>query len=603
MDNQTLSAIEEMDIINISDYGDALRSSGYKNIESAMAEVVDNAIEAESKEILVVIQDKIPTNGKKPQVYEIAFIDNGTGMSPEWVQKSLRFGSGTKQSKKGIGRFGVGLPQSSMYACPRVEVYSWQNGFENTYMSVLDINLVNTGVQKKIAPAQKAEIPEGYKKYFSNSITICEEKMSFIESGTLILWKNCDNVDPRTVTPLFKRLELSFGQKYRYLIKDGQTKIFLVHDKKDHLNKLVLPNDPLFLMENNILLGNLNDVESCSLRTRGENFVPVFEPFVGIKHPDGVMPVEIKYFDRKEQAIKTGIVTLKFSVVKTCFYDQDHMTCLNPGGSDLGKFVARLEGISVVRENREIDFGEFDFYSDKNSPQHRWWGCEISFGRELDQVFKVANNKQHVELLEIDSTEYEDDEVKPVWLQLEQIITDTIANMKKRNATVRKESRTPNASATNPAEEAITKADEEEAPVTTETDEIRQTKTEEELAESAKEILNERGNEEPTSEDVEEILLQSVIIREKAKGDSIALFDFSKDSGLCICDLNTEHIYYETYVEKMDESAKNAFRLLVASFVRALNEAQNDKRNSYRALMHDWNYKMSRYIRTYLGKD
>ena len=114
-----------MDIINISDYGEALRNSGYKDIESAMAEIVDNSIQAEAKNTLVIIKDRVPSWGKRSQVYEVAFLDDGTGMSQEWVQGCLRFGNGTRKTAKGMGKFGVGLPQSSLYACPRVEVYSW----------------------------------------------------------------------------------------------------------------------------------------------------------------------------------------------------------------------------------------------------------------------------------------------------------------------------------------------------------------------------------------------------------------------------------------------------------------------------------------------
>lgn len=60
--------------------------------------------------------------------------------------------------------------------------------------------------------------------------------------------------------------------------------------------------------------------------------------------------------------------------------------------------------------------------------------CEISFERDLDQVFKVANNKQHVELIKLDGADYEEEEFKPVWLQLEKIITDKISEMQKRKA-------------------------------------------------------------------------------------------------------------------------------------------------------------------------
>ena len=170
----------------------------------------------------------------------------------------------------------------------------------------------------------------------------------------------------------------------------------------------------------------------------------------------------------------------------------------------MGKYVGQLEGISVVREGREIDFGEFGFYSDKNSPFHRWWGCEISFGRDLDQVFNVSNNKQHVELIKIDGADYEEEEYKPVWLQLEKIITDKITQMTNRNKELRKGSRS-NIVSTTPAEETATQV-EKESDVVTESEEIRATKTEEELKQTAEEILQERGNDTPAEEDTKRLL-------------------------------------------------------------------------------------------------
>ena len=51
-------------------------------------------------------------------------------ISPHYLslKTSLQFGNGTKlKSRKGIGRFGIGLPNASISQCRHVEVYSWQN--------------------------------------------------------------------------------------------------------------------------------------------------------------------------------------------------------------------------------------------------------------------------------------------------------------------------------------------------------------------------------------------------------------------------------------------------------------------------------------------
>lgn len=603
MENHIMDVLTEgMDIINISDYGDALRNSGYKDIESAMAEIVDNSIQALAKNVLVIIKDRVPSWGKKSQVYEVAFLDDGTGMTPEWVQGCLRFGNGTRRTAKGMGKFGVGLPQSSLYACPRVEVYSWQNGIDNCYSAFLDIEMISKGEQEKIDPAQKKSIPDEYKKYIKKSLKLCDSEFDFSEHGTLVLWKECDNVVPSTVNALFKRLGFSFGKKYRHLICDDQSNIFLIHDTKDQYNEKVLPNDPLFLMSNNIVLGDPNDTEKLQRKNYAVGSEPIFEPFSTEYCPDGVVKQTIKYWDRETKTAKEGIVTITFSIVKEKFYDIEHMPNPTPGNTEMGKYVGQLEGISVVREGREIDFGEFGFYSDKNSPEHRWWGCEISFDRELDQVFKVANNKQHVELIKLDGADYDEEEFKPVWLQLENIITSKITAMKKRNKDLRKGVNS-STNPSKPAEDTVNKA-EEGSDVSTESAEIRQTKTDEELRKAAEEILQERGNETPAEEDTKQLLLQKVVIQEEDVSKYTSdLFMLSVDTGICICTINTGSLYYDHYVTNMNDDSKLAFELLLASFVRTIDEAAPEKRPVYKKLMSEWNYKLNTYLAKYLGID
>ena len=593
---------EGMDIINIRDYGDALRNSGYKDIESAMAEIVDNSIQAEAQNVLVIIKDRVPSWGKKSQVCEVAFLDDGNGMTPEWVQGCLRFGNGTRRNAKGMGKFGVGLPQSSLYACPRVEVYSWQNGIDNCYRAFLDIDMISSGKQLKIDPAVKMSVPDEYKKYLKKGLKLCGSEFDYTEKGTLVLWKNCDNVVPSTVSALFKRLGFSFGKKYRHLICDEKSNIYLIHDTKDQYNEKVLPNDPLFLMQNNIVLGDPNNPEKLQRKNYVNGSEPIFEPYRTEFCPDGIVKQKIKYWDRDTKTPKEGIVTITFSIVKEKFYDIEHMPNPTPGNTDMGKYVGQLEGISVVREGREIDFGEFGFYSDKNSPEHRWWGCEIAFDRELDQVFKVANNKQHVELIKLDGADYDDEEFKPVWLQLENIITSKISDMKKRNKVLRKGINS-STNLSKPAEVTVNKA-EEGSDVSTESAEIRKTKTEEELKKAAEEILQERGKEIPEAEETRQLLLQKVVIQEEDVSKyTTDLFMLSVDTGICICTINTGSLYYDNYVTTMDDESKLAFQLLLASFVRTIDEAAPEKRPTYKKLMSEWNYKLNTYLSKFLGID
>ena len=152
-------------IVDIQNMGDALRNTGYKNIESAVSEIVDNSIEASAKNIFLIISESVNKISGRQQVSEIAFLDNGDGMNEDILSGCLGIGSTTRQARKGMGRFGVGLPQASLHACPEVEVYSWQNGIENCRKVYLDIDKVKNGEQTEIEDPVLMDVPEKYKQY------------------------------------------------------------------------------------------------------------------------------------------------------------------------------------------------------------------------------------------------------------------------------------------------------------------------------------------------------------------------------------------------------------------------------------------------------
>lgn len=113
------------EIVMIQQMGDALRNTGYKSIESAISEIIDNSIEANAKDILVLVSESVDSITGRKYVSEFAFLDNGNGMDLEKLGSCLGIGFTTRSGRKGMGRFGVGLPQSSLHVCPSVDVYSW----------------------------------------------------------------------------------------------------------------------------------------------------------------------------------------------------------------------------------------------------------------------------------------------------------------------------------------------------------------------------------------------------------------------------------------------------------------------------------------------
>jgi len=582
----------QQDIINIEQYGDALRSTGYKNIESAVSEIIDNSIEAEAKDVFVIITDTVPLYSGKRYVTEIAFLDNGIGMDKDLLQSCLRIGYGTRGNRRGMGRFGVGLPQASLHVCPLVEVYSWQDGIENCRMSYLDIYKIKNGEQKGFDDPRLTELPEKYADYIK--CRIFNQEYDFIKSGTLVVWRDCDNVSPKTVKPLFDRLEFAIGQKFRHLIKDNRQNIYLIHSLNEQYNRKVMPNDPLFLMKPNLILGDLSAPGEICERDNVNYTEPLFTPYTNEIYPDGVMIIPIRYLDRDTKEYKEAPVTIRFSVIRREFYDQTAIAG-NAGSTKMGQFARRLEGISVVRAEREIDFGVFDYYEVSNNPVDRWWGCEISFDPVLDEVFGVSNNKQHVELIRHDDEDYEEDDVKPIWLQLRDPIKKTITAMCRRNADIRKGSRTAQ-DEISPAERIINQA-EEDSTVKSHSETVREQKTEEEIREHVREVISTPEGGEPPEETIDAFLLNKVSIHYKS-ANRAPFFDYEFGMGVCICTINTDHIFYKNFLMHIEGNSDNkvAFELFIASLIRTIDETTEKRRDAYDSLIQEWNEKLRKYI-------
>ena len=573
------------DIVQIKQMGDALRSSGYKSIDSAVAELIDNSIEAGAHDIFIIMREHVDPGTNRKAVYEFGILDNGSGMDTEILSSCLGIGFTMKSDRKGIGRFGVGLPQASLYVTPNVEVYSWTEpitDYDLVNYVWLDIDKVKTGEQTEI------EDPVLTKKYLVYRTS--NKQYDFTKHGTLVYWKNCDTVKPKTMSALNNNLEFALGRKFRHLIINGTHNIRLITIGHENNAIDVLPNDPLFLMKPNYVLGNLEDPENISERYNINCTEPIFEPY------GEVVTLPVDYVDKLTGENKTSNVLIKFSKVRAEFYDQTAIPSGNPGHKPIGKYVKKLEGISVIRANREIDFGVFDFYEKTNNPYHRWWGCEISFDPVLDEIFGVANNKQQVELKN-DMNAISEESEETIWDKLNSIIHKTIDKMVAENRDLRKGSRT--------TKEEIIPVSEVSNIVTavenglddsgSETERIAKSKNVEEIEQGAKDVLISMGLENPNSEQIREFLMQELRLSYKKLGKFNAFFDVDFSLGRVNVTINTAHIFYNEFIEKMGDESKLAFELFIAALAKALdltyrNSDQNDE------LLQQWDYRLKTYL-------
>ena len=579
-------------IVDIKNMGDALRNTGYKNIESAVAEIIDNSEEANAKNVFVILGEHVdPSSGRKV-VHEIGFLDDGDGMSTSILGSCLGIGSSTRFARRGLGRFGVGLPQASLYACPEVIVYSWQDGIQNCQKVFLDINKVKSGEQTEIADPINENLPDKYQQYIHYQTPT--KSFDFSKSGTLVIWANCDRISPKTRGPLTERLEFALGQKFRHFIHNGEFNIKIIAHENQDAAVDVAPNDPLFLMEDNYVLCNEETPAQIYKGIRGDNLEPAFELY-------GEEVVPIKYLD-KSGNVSTANVTVRFSKVKAKFYDETAFPTANPGSYPFGKYASKMEGISVVRANREIDFRQFDFYSTTNEPQHRWWGCEIMFDPILDEAFGVANNKQYVELkrIEADDIDYEE-EVQPVWCQLYDVIFNTIKEMYRLNEETRRNTRSYD-DADTPATNIINSVEENED---TDLDDDAEENEEEvidpaseEAISAGKEELTNQGYENPTDEQASRFISNKVNFDYADKGERAPAFDYKFVLSTTIITINTSHKFYTLLLEKIypNTEARTTFELLLASLVQSIRKTDTTQKQENDKLVTIWYNRLNNYI-------
>src|SRR3989338_3395296 len=91
-------------LVAVDRFIQATRDSGYKGTSSAIAELVDNALQADAtKVIITIVPDEIDDDGS----LKVEIVDNGAGMDRPTLQEALRFGGTTRfNDRTGLGRYG-----------------------------------------------------------------------------------------------------------------------------------------------------------------------------------------------------------------------------------------------------------------------------------------------------------------------------------------------------------------------------------------------------------------------------------------------------------------------------------------------------------------
>ena len=375
----------------------AMRDNGYKNAAYAVAELIDNAIQAGATqvELLCGEREELVTQRVCRRLQHLAVLDNGSGMDAATLRIALQFGNGTHLlpvGQRGMGKFGMGLPCASISQCRRVEVWTWQNGNQPIY-SYLDIDEIKSQQQQNVPLPVHKEIPELWKTVSA----------SMGQSGTLVVWSKLDKCKWRTAGSIFDNSELLIGRMYRKFIHEGQVGLRMVEfncdtpsDQSQCHERQAVANDPMYLMLGTSTPAPYNQEQLFELHGSPRKF-------------------QIDYNGQTHE------VSVTCSIARS-----GPRQVGNAGATPYGRHAAKNIGVSLVRAGRELDLDQA--WTIKYDPRERWWGIEVEFPPALDEVFGVTNNKQaanhFAELAVIDYKSIDDALLGESYHQLKQRLED-----------------------------------------------------------------------------------------------------------------------------------------------------------------------------------
>jgi hypothetical protein len=339
-----------------------IRDIGYKSVSYALAELVDNAIQASASHIDIVFGFD---SGEKPT--RIAVVDDGHGMRPKMVRASLVLGAGTRaDDRTGYGKYGYGLKSASVSQCRRVSVYSKtvESSWHTCYLDVDEISSGEWTHKNRVEmPEEKPASLPGYVATYLKQV----KRPEGFDHGSVVVWEKLDRLSPRQRATLRDRIVTDLGVIYRNVLVNVPMTVDAVP---------VQPCDPLFL-------------------------TPGFRGYDTDEDRAVAVPSAVFDVADKETGKVMGKLRVRFSRFPATFFRVPEAKRTNkPGRNQTNErlgIAAANDGIIFTRNGRQIDairpprnIGTINVSTD------RYWGVEVDFDATLDELFAITTTKQHV---------------------------------------------------------------------------------------------------------------------------------------------------------------------------------------------------------------
>ena len=292
-----------MDLFDVGMTLRAFRDSRYQSTAFAVAELIDNSVDADATfvDVLLVEREEMANERSVSRLSEIAVADNGIGMLGSTLVTALRFGGrGSDSRAHGIrGKYGVGLPTSSLSQCRQVDVWTWQDGIGNAVHCYLKVDEIESG-RGEVPPYDSLPVPPEW-------VRVMNESVSASVSGTLAVWSNLDQVNEKRAETVIRHMEQEVGRIYRHFMADGSVDIQMSRFDANMdiavTSREVRPNDPMYLMSSSATPNEEGDPWSETPMFAERPDSPRYYP---VRWEDKEYTVTVRYSKAKDDALKLG---------------------------------------------------------------------------------------------------------------------------------------------------------------------------------------------------------------------------------------------------------------------------------------------------------
>ena len=337
-----------------------IRDLGYRGNGDAIAEFIDNSIQAFADRVDVIFGYDGTASSRKPT--QLAIIDNGHGMEPDMVRMAMMWGGTHRENDRlGLGRYGYGLPCASVSLGRRFTVFS-HTATSDLHSVMLDLDDLTAGAYTDtkgdiiVPPPIPAALPDFIQQHLEAT------HHDRWEHGTVVIVEKLDRLEWSTSQGLSENLRRQFGVTYHKL--RGQTAIYID-------NVFVDPIDPLFLT-----LGfDLYDLDA--------------------EHAHALDPVRVAVKD-PDTGEHRGAITLRYAWLPPSFgsIDKDR-DAVGLNANQRFAVLKDYHGVIFSRNGRLIDVqGRTPWTSFINND--RYIKVEVEFSASLDEAFGVTTSKQQV---------------------------------------------------------------------------------------------------------------------------------------------------------------------------------------------------------------